>query len=81
MPADPGDDPTPTPPAPSDAGAGSVIGDPQLNEADWIRHRIGRLRTLLPLVSDERALKAIRELIAEASARLDQLNGDSPERR
>ncbi len=43
------------------------------DEANWLRTRIERYRQLLKTVTDERAVKAIRQLIAETEARLEQI--------
>ena len=39
-------------------------------EDQWIRHRIGRLRALRRSVTDDRSIRAIDDLIAEAEERL-----------
>ena len=44
-----------------------------MSELDWIRHRIQRLNTLLPLVTDPQALQVINEMIGEASERVQRL--------
>jgi hypothetical protein len=44
----------------------------QIDEREWIRSRIRRLRDLLGFVTD-RAIEAIKTLIAEAEARLESL--------
>jgi hypothetical protein len=49
----------------------------ELDEPDWLRHRIARLESLLPQVEDKQASTAIRELIAEAKERLARLEGSS----
>jgi hypothetical protein len=43
------------------------------DESTWLRHRVLRLRTILRFVKDARAESGLRELIAEAEQRLDQL--------
>jgi len=43
------------------------------DEYTWLRHRVLRLRTILRFVSDSRAESGLRELIAEAEKRLEQL--------
>jgi hypothetical protein len=43
------------------------------NEETWVRHRVVRLRTILRFVKDPRAETALRDLIAEAEARLEAL--------
>jgi hypothetical protein len=43
------------------------------DEQTWIRHRVVRLRTILRFVKDPRAETALRDLIAEAEARLEAL--------
>jgi hypothetical protein len=47
-------------------------------EADWIRHRIGRLRELRRSVTDAKAIRAIEELIGEAEERLEALQAVRP---
>ena len=42
-------------------------------EDQWIRHRIWRLRALRRLVTDDRAIRAINDLIAEAEERLEAI--------
>ena len=42
-------------------------------ENEWIRYRIGRLRSLRNSVYDRQTLQAIDELIAEAEERLEML--------
>ena len=43
------------------------------DESTWLRHRVVRLRTILRFVKDARAESGLRELIAEAEQRLEQL--------
>jgi hypothetical protein len=43
------------------------------DESTWLRHRVLRLRTILRYMKDARAESGIRELIADAEQRLDQL--------
>jgi hypothetical protein len=43
------------------------------DESTWLRHRVLRLRTILRFVNDARAESGLRELIAEAEQRLEQL--------
>jgi hypothetical protein len=43
------------------------------DESTWLRHRVLRLRTILRYRKDARAESGIRELIADAEQRLDQL--------
>lgn len=43
------------------------------DEVTWLRSRIERYRHLLKTISDERAVGAIRQLIAEAEERLESL--------
>ena len=43
------------------------------DESTWLRHRVLRLRTILRHMKDARAESGIRELIADAEQRLDQL--------
>jgi hypothetical protein len=43
------------------------------DESTWLRHRVLRLRTILRFVTDARAESGLRELIAEAEQRLEQL--------
>ena len=53
----------------------SVRPPVNVEEPDWLRHRVRRLQSLRPMVSDERALAAIDGLIAEARERLRQIEG------
>jgi hypothetical protein len=39
----------------------------------WLRHRVLRLRTILRYVKEPKAESGLRELIAEAEKRLEQL--------
>ena len=43
------------------------------DESTWLRHRVLRLRTILRYAKDPRAENGLRELIAEAEKRLEQL--------
>jgi len=43
------------------------------DESTWLRHRVLRLRTILRYAKDARAETGLRELIAEAEKRLEQL--------
>jgi hypothetical protein len=43
------------------------------DEYSWLRHRVIRLRTILRYVTDPKAETGLRELIAEAEQRLEQL--------
>jgi hypothetical protein len=43
------------------------------DEASWLRHRIVRMRTVLRFAKDPRAEAGLRELIADAEARLAAL--------
>jgi len=43
------------------------------DETTWLRHRVLRLRTILRYAKDSRAESGLRELIAEAEKRLEQL--------
>jgi hypothetical protein len=43
------------------------------DESTWLLHRVLRLRTILRYVKDARAETGLRELIAEAEQRLEQL--------
>jgi hypothetical protein len=43
------------------------------DESTWLRHRVQRLRTIARYVKDARAESGLRELIADAEQRLDQL--------
>ncbi len=43
------------------------------DEYSWLRHRVMRLRTILRYVKDTRAESGLRELIADAEQRLEQL--------
>jgi hypothetical protein len=43
------------------------------DEHTWLRHRVRRLRTILRYVKEPRAETGLRELIADAEQRLEQL--------
>jgi hypothetical protein len=43
------------------------------DESTWLLHRVLRLRTILRYVKDARAESGLRQLIADAEQRLDQL--------
>jgi hypothetical protein len=43
------------------------------DEVTWLRHRIVRMRTILRFAKDPRTETGLRELIAEAEARLAAL--------
>ena len=43
------------------------------DESTWLRHRVLRLRTILRYAKDARAERGLRERIAEAEKRLEQL--------
>ena len=43
------------------------------DEADWLRHRVRRMRTALRFAADERVEAILRELIADAETRLSAL--------
>ena len=43
------------------------------DESTWLRHRVQRLRTIARYVKDARAESGLRELIADAEQRLEQL--------
>jgi len=43
------------------------------DEVTWLRHRVVRMRTILRFAKEPRAEAGLRELIAEAEARLDAL--------
>jgi peptide subunit release factor 1 (eRF1) len=43
------------------------------DESTWLLHRVLRLRIILRYVKDPRAESGLRELIAEAEQRLEQL--------
>lgn len=47
----------------------------EVDEKEWLRSRIGRLRDLLKFVTDDRAIATIESLVAEAEARLEELQG------
>jgi hypothetical protein len=47
------------------------------DESTWLRHRVMRLRTILRYVKDPRAETSLRELIAEAEQRLEQLHAQA----
>ena len=49
------------------------------DESTWLRHRVLRLRTILRYVKDARAESGLRELIAEAEQRLEQLEATEHE--
>ena len=57
-------------------GAGSYLTVATMefeDESTWLRHRVLRLRTILRYAKDPRAENGLRELIAEAEKRLEQL--------
>jgi hypothetical protein len=43
------------------------------DEHTWLRHRVLRLRSILRYVKDPKVESGLRELIAEAEQRLEQL--------
>jgi hypothetical protein len=43
------------------------------DELTWLRHRVVRMRTILRFAKDPRTETGLRELIADAEARLDVL--------
>jgi len=43
------------------------------DEVTWLRHRVVRMRTILRFAKEPRAEAGLRELIADAEARLDAL--------
>jgi hypothetical protein len=45
----------------------------EVDEREWIRHRISQLRDLVQFVTDDRAIGAIESLIADAERRLERL--------
>jgi hypothetical protein len=48
------------------------------DELTWLRHRIVRMRTVLRFAKDPRAEAGMRELIADAEARLAALEARWP---
>jgi hypothetical protein len=48
------------------------------DEETWLRHRIMRMRTILRFAKDPRTEAGLRELIAEAEARLTALEARRP---
>jgi hypothetical protein len=48
------------------------------DEQTWLRHRIMRMRTVLRFAKDPRAEAGMRELIADAEARLVALEARRP---
>ena len=48
------------------------------DELTWLRHRVVRMRTLLRFAKDPRIEHGLRELVAEAEARLDALEARRP---
>jgi hypothetical protein len=54
-------------------GISLMAPDKLEDEASWLRHRIVRMRTVLRFAKDPRAEAGLRELIADAEARLAAL--------
>jgi hypothetical protein len=52
---------------------GTEMAPPEIDEREWIRHRISQLRDLVKCVTDDRAIAAIESLIADAERRLERL--------
>jgi hypothetical protein len=50
------------------------------DELTWLRHRIVRMRTILRFAKDPRTEAGLRELIADAEARLAALETSAPRR-
>jgi hypothetical protein len=50
------------------------------DEVTWLRHRIVRMRTILSFAKDPRTEAGLRELIADAEARLVTLEARRPKR-
>jgi hypothetical protein len=48
------------------------------DEVNWLRHRVVRMRTILPYAKDPRAEAGLRELIGDAEARLIALEAKRP---
>jgi hypothetical protein len=48
------------------------------DEQSWLRHRIVRMRTILRFAKDPRVEAGMRELIADAEARLAELEARRP---
>jgi hypothetical protein len=48
------------------------------DEMSWLRHRIMRMRTILRFAKDPRIEAGLRELIADAEARLAALEAKRP---
>jgi hypothetical protein len=47
-------------------------------EANWLRHRLRRLRTILRYANEPRVESGLRELIADAEERLDLPEQEQP---
>jgi hypothetical protein len=53
-----------------------MVKDPtELDEIEWLRHRIKQLRRLGEMTVDDLARQAIRELIEEAERRIATIKG------
>jgi hypothetical protein len=52
---------------------GNIVPIEIEDEVSWLRHRVVRMRTILRFAKDPRTETGIRELIADAEARLDAL--------
>jgi hypothetical protein len=48
------------------------------DEMSWLRHRVVRMRTILRFAKDPRTESGLRELIADAEARLTALEAKGP---
>jgi hypothetical protein len=52
---------------------GAEMAPREVDEREWIRHRISQLRDLVKFVTDDRAIAAIEGLITDAESRLERL--------
>jgi hypothetical protein len=50
------------------------------DEVCWLRHRVLRMRTILRFAKDPRTETGLREIIADAEARLDVLQARAAKR-
>jgi hypothetical protein len=48
------------------------------DEVTWLRHRVVRMRTILRFARDPRTETGLREIIADAGARLEALEARRP---
>jgi hypothetical protein len=66
---------------PGDAVRGITVPKEIEDDVSWLRHQISRMRTILRFAKDPRAEAGLRELIAEAEARLGALEERGSARR